>query len=39
MMIAVGDWKGVIAMMPAFATKNGDSPDGEDTLDIVGLEP
>jgi dihydrodipicolinate synthase/N-acetylneuraminate lyase len=37
-MITAGDLKGVIAMMPAFTTKNGDSMDAEDTVDIAALE-
>jgi hypothetical protein len=37
-MITAGDLKGVVAMMPAFTTQNGDSLDAEDTVDIAALE-
>lgn len=37
-MITAGDLKGVVAMMPAFTTKDGDSPNAEDTVDTQALE-
>lgn len=36
-MIRAQDLKGVVAMMPAFTTKDGDSPDATDTVDAVAL--
>ncbi|MEX0804011.1 MAG: dihydrodipicolinate synthase family protein [Candidatus Binatia bacterium] len=36
-MITANDLKGIMAMMPAFTTKNGDRPDAEDTVDTGEL--
>ena len=36
-MITANDLKGIMAMMPAFTTKDGDRPDAEDTLDTGEL--
>src|SRR5512140_745167 len=36
MIIAI-DLKGIMAMMPAFTTKDGDRPDAEDTVDATEL--
>src|SRR5437773_9812939 len=36
-MITANDLKGVMAMMPAFTTKDGDRPDAEDTVDTAEL--
>src|ERR1700755_1469005 len=36
-MIRAQDLKGVVAMMPAFTTKDGDSPDAMDTVDTETL--
>jgi hydratase-aldolase len=36
-MIRAKDLKGVVAMMPAFTTKDGDSPQAEDTVDTAAL--
>lgn len=37
-MIRAEDLKGVVAMMPAFTTKEGGSPQATDTVDIAALE-
>ena len=36
-MITANDLKGIMAMMPAFTTKDGDRPDAEDTVDTGEL--
>jgi dihydrodipicolinate synthase/N-acetylneuraminate lyase len=36
-MITTNDLRGIMAMMPAFTTKNGDRPDTEDTVDTGEL--
>lgn len=36
-MILANDLKGIMAMMPAFTTKDGDRPDAEDTVDTTEL--
>ena len=36
-MITANDLKGIMAMMPAFTTKDGDRPDAEDTVDTGNL--
>jgi trans-o-hydroxybenzylidenepyruvate hydratase-aldolase len=36
-MITADDLKGIMAMMPAFTTKDGDRPDAEDTVDTTEL--
>ena len=36
-MITANDLKGIMAMMPAFTTKDGDRPDAEDTVDTAEL--
>jgi dihydrodipicolinate synthase/N-acetylneuraminate lyase len=36
-MITVNDLKGIMAMMPAFTTKDGDRPDAEDTVNTAEL--
>ena len=36
-MITANDLKGIMAMMPAFTTKDGDRPDAEDTVNTAEL--
>ena len=36
-MITSNELKGIMAMMPAFTTKDGDRPDAEDTVDTAEL--
>jgi dihydrodipicolinate synthase/N-acetylneuraminate lyase len=36
-MITASDLKGIMAMMPAFTTKDGDRPDAQDTVDTAEL--
>jgi dihydrodipicolinate synthase/N-acetylneuraminate lyase len=36
-MITASDLKGIMAMMPAFTTKDGDRPDAEDTVNTTEL--
>jgi hypothetical protein len=36
-MITANDLKGIMAMMPAFTTKDGDRPDAEDTVNTTEL--
>ena len=36
-MITANELKGIMAMMPAFTTKDGDRPDAEDTVDTSEL--
>jgi hypothetical protein len=37
-MITANDLKGIMAMMPAFTTEDGDHPDAEDTTKIGVME-